>query len=112
MRQTYELLFADLPDLEICGTAANAEEALKAVPAARPDLAMVDISLPGRNGLELVADLRRDYPGLRILVLSGHDDEHYIREATRAGADGFVTKGDFQKLLQEIRAVLRSPPAG
>ncbi len=112
MRQTYTLLFGNLPDLQICGSAASAEEALAAMEEARPDLALVDISLPGRSGLQLVGDLRRAYPGMRILMLSGHDDEHYIREAAQAGADGFVTKGDFQKLLQQIRSLLQSPPAG
>ena len=112
MRQTYELLFADLPDLAICGSAGSAEEALTAIPRARPDLALVDISLPGRSGLQLVGDLRRDHPEVRVLVLSGHDGDDYVREAARAGADGFVTKGDFQQLLAEIRRILSPPPAG
>ena len=86
MRQTYELLFADLPDLAICGSAGSAEEALTAIPRARPDLALVDISLPGRSGLQLVGDLRRDHPEVRVLVLSGHDGDDYVREAARAGA--------------------------
>ena len=112
MRQTYELLFADLPDLAICGTAASAEEALAAIPQARPDLALVDISLPGRSGLQLAGDLRREHPQVRVLVLSGHDGDDYAREAARAGADGFVTKGDFTKLLVEIRRILALPPPG
>lgn len=109
MRQTYSVLFNDVPDLQLAGTAGSAEEALEEIPNARPDLVMVDISLPGRNGLELVEDLRKVYPGMRILVLSGHDDAHYVQESSRAGADGFITKGDFNLLLQEVRRLLQGP---
>lgn len=108
MRQTYTVLFGSSGEFEVCGTASSAEEALRLIPAASPDLILADISLPGMSGLQFVKELREASNGIRVLVTSGHDGVHYANEAERAGADGFVTKGDFQELLREIRQLLKS----
>jgi DNA-binding NarL/FixJ family response regulator len=95
------------PDLAVCAEAGNASHALAAVEEHKPDLALVDINLPGRSGLELIRDLRVVAPKLPILVLSMHDESVFAERVLRAGGRGYVSKeagGD--KLLEAIRRVL------
>lgn len=102
VRESYELLFATEPGLAVVGSVGSAEEALAALPGAAPDLVVIDISLPGMSGLELVAMLRRERPELRLLVVTGHDESRYAEASARAGADGFVKKGNTELILSEI----------
>ena len=76
------------PDLQVCGEAPNAADAMLAVCALRPDLALVDISLGERSGLELIKDLKIQHEALPVLVLSMHDESLYAERALRAGAQG------------------------
>lgn len=95
------------PDLTVCAQASNATHALAAIEAHKPDLALVDINLPGRNGLELLRDIRAVAPKLPVLVLSMHDETVFAERVLRAGGRGYVCKeagGD--KLLEAIRQVL------
>jgi DNA-binding NarL/FixJ family response regulator len=91
----------------VCGDASTAEEALERVPAAAPDLVVVDLSLPGMNGIELVKALRARLPSVRILVLSMHDEALHAERAMRAGARGYIMKHHAaQEILEAIRKVL------
>jgi DNA-binding NarL/FixJ family response regulator len=95
------------PDLEVCGQAGNAEEAMAAIPRLRPDLVLVDISLPGRNGLELIKDLRAWNRDVKLLVVSMHDEALYADRVLRAGGDGYVMKEeDPAEIVHAIRDVL------
>lgn len=94
-------------DLEVHGTAGSGAEALEALPAACCDLAIIDVSMPGMSGIELVRRLRVACPELKCLMLSGHTLEAYATDALRAGAHGYVAKGNPDTLLAAIRAVLR-----
>jgi len=94
-------------DLEVCGEAENAAEALRGISAARPVLAIVDISLNAASGLELVKDICIQYPLVAPLVLSMHEEELYAERAMRAGARGYVRKRETSKnILAAIRRVL------
>jgi len=94
-------------DLMVCGEAANARQAMDAVPKLAPDLALVDISLPGKSGLELVKDLKVLHPQLAILANSMHDESLYAERMLRAGASGFITKQQpSEELIRAIRQVL------
>jgi DNA-binding NarL/FixJ family response regulator len=94
-------------DLTVCGEAENATEALQFVERSRPDLVIVDLTLPGKSGLELIRDFRALYPELALLVVSMHDESLYASRILRAGARGYVMKHESpQKLLQAIRQVL------
>jgi DNA-binding NarL/FixJ family response regulator len=91
----------------VCGEASSAEEALDRIPAAAPDLVLVDLSLPGMNGIDLVKALKARMPSLRILVLSMHDESLHAERALRAGARGYIMKHQAAKEVQDaIRAVL------
>lgn len=96
------------PDLAICGEAPSAEEGLEAAMRLHPDLAIVDISLGGANGMELIKNLQAADPRIGILVLSMHDEAHYAERALRAGAKGYVMKRAARdRILEAIRTVLR-----
>lgn len=100
-------LLRGAPDLAWCGDAANARDALERIEKLEPDLAVVDLALDGRGGLELVEDLRSRKPGLGILVLSMHDERLYAERALKAGALGYLHKtasGD--EILQALRDIV------
>src|SRR5262249_2021216 len=93
-------------ELEVCGEAEDAAQAMEAVGKLRPDLVIVDITLPGKSGLELIKDLRSLYPSLLILAVSMHDESLYASRILRAGARGYVMKQEAPPtLLRAIREV-------
>lgn len=96
------------PDLEVCGQADNASQAVALVQQALPDLVLADLNLPGRSGLELIRDIRALSPALPVLVLSMHDESVYAERVLRAGGRGYVSKqAGSEKLADAIRHVLR-----
>jgi len=78
--------------LEVCGEAGNARDGLTAVTALKPDLVVIDLTLPDKNGLELLKDIQALHPGTLCLVLSMHDEAMYGERALRAGARGYIMK--------------------
>jgi DNA-binding NarL/FixJ family response regulator len=94
-------------DLTVCGEAEDAARALSAIGQARPQIAVVDLSLKAGSGLELVKDIRLHHPGVGVIVLSMHDESLYAERALRAGARGYVMKRETtKKILAAIRCVL------
>jgi DNA-binding NarL/FixJ family response regulator len=107
MRQGLAQLIGAEKDLSICGEAENAERALDAINSLKPDLVLADISLPGKNGLELIKDFHSLQPGLPVLVISMHDESLYAGRVLRAGGRGYIMKQEGgKKLMQAIRRVL------
>jgi DNA-binding NarL/FixJ family response regulator len=95
------------PGLMYCGGAGNAEQALGDFARCKPDIVIVDLTLPGRSGLDLIKDLRAIEPDLRVLVFSMHDETVYAERALRAGARGYLMKeAGSEKMLEAIRTVL------
>jgi DNA-binding NarL/FixJ family response regulator len=95
-------------DLLVCGEAHNAHEALEAIEALQPDVAIVDISLRGQSGIELVKNIKIIYPKFPILVLSIHDESIYAELVLRAGAMGYIMKQEAsEKIVLAIRQVLK-----
>jgi len=87
----------------VCGEASNASEAMEVIRKLNPHLAIVDLSLPGSNGIELIKNIRAEFPKLPILVLSMHDESLYALRALRAGAEGYVMK--HEAMANVIRAI-------
>lgn len=107
MREAYRVAIEVEPDLELCGMAGTAQEALDAIEAAAPDLVLVDVSLPGMSGLELIERLGQTHPGLPALVVSGHHGAIYAERALAAGARGYLDKkGIATVFLDAIHRVL------
>ena len=93
---------------EVCGEVARGDEILKAAEGLRPDLILLDVSMPGLNGLEAARLLRPQLPKVRIFIMSHHDASHLRAAALEAGADGCVDKGS---LAAELPAMIRALPA-
>jgi DNA-binding NarL/FixJ family response regulator len=107
MRQGLTQLIGAEPDLAVCGEAEDAGGALTAIGAMKPDLVLADISLPGKNGLELIKDFQAILPGLSVLVISMHDESLYAGRVLRAGGRGYIMKQEGgKKLMHAIRQVL------
>ncbi len=107
MRKGLALSLEAEPDLTICGQVADAEEAMDALEKLDPDLAIVDISLPGMSGLELIKHMQALRPELRTLVVSRHDEALYAERAIRAGARGYVMKLEAgEMIVKAVRRVL------
>jgi DNA-binding NarL/FixJ family response regulator len=108
VRQGLALLIDQEPDLTVCGAAEEAESALAAIAASRPDVLVLDISLPGPDGIELLKTIRSIDPSLPILVLSMHDETIYAERALRAGANGYIMKQEAtENVLVALRRILR-----
>jgi len=98
-------------DLEICGEASSARDALSVMRSAAPDVAVVDISMPGTNGIDLVKSMRAEMPNLPVLVLSAHDESLYAIRALRAGASGYLMKKEaVESVVPALRKILTGAP--
>lgn len=107
MREGLAQLIAQEADLEVCGEAEDAAEAIQKIESLKPTLALVDITLRSTNGLELIKDLRVRAPGTAVLVVSMHDESLYAERVLRAGAHGYIMKQEGgKKLMSAIRHVL------
>ena len=107
VREWLASLMALESDLEICGQAEDAAAALASVSLARPDIMVVDLSLPRSSGMDLIKDLKARFPALRILVLSMIDEVSVVERALRAGAHGYIVKRESgAQIIAAIRAVL------
>ena len=108
VRQGLQALLEMEPDLEVIGEAGDSATALELTRRTRPDIVITDIAMPGRSGLAVIGDLRACCPELRILVLSAHSSEEYIRVALNAQANGYVLKDSSrEELLHAIRLVAK-----
>ena len=108
VRQGLSELIDNEKDLTICGTAEDMNKALEAIETLKPDLVLVDISLKGSNGIELLKNIKVRYPKMLVLMLSMHDESLYAVRALRSGASGYIMKQEAtEKVLTAIRQVLR-----
>jgi len=107
MREGLVKLLAQESDLRVCGQYEDAARAFEAISKARPDIVLVDLSLKGSSGLELIKNIRAQFPNVLILVLSMHDEALYAERVLRAGAAGYVMKQEAtERILFAIRHVL------
>lgn len=108
MRDGVQMVLEAQPDLHVIGTASNGADAVDLVDALRPDIAVLDIAMPQTNGLVAAREIRQRAPNTKIIFLSMHEGEEYLKEALRAGAAGYVLKrAAATELVAAIRAVQR-----
>jgi len=106
MREGLAQLIGQQPDMAVCGEAGEAGDALEKVRLLKPSLVLADITLPGRNGLELIKDIQALEAGVLVLVISMHDESFYAERVLRAGGRGYVMKQEGgKKILEAIRQV-------
>ena len=107
MRQGLAQLINHEPDLIVVGEANDAHDALTGILEFSPDLVIIDISLPGKNGLELIKDIRAHQRNVALLIHSMHDESLYVERVLRAGAQGYIMKQEgARKLIEAVRKVL------
>ena len=107
VREGLSLMMNREPDMMVCGEAEEATGALQAITVAKPDFLVVDISLSGPDGLDLLKSIRARYPSLPVLILSMHDETIYAERALRAGANGYIMKQEAtEKVLVAVRQIL------
>jgi DNA-binding NarL/FixJ family response regulator len=110
-RKGLEQLISSDNSFAICGEAGTAAEGMQVIRKLNPDLAIVDLSLPGANGIELIKNIRAEFANLPILVLSMHDESLYALRALRAGAEGYVMKHEaMANVIHAIREVFNGRP--
>ncbi|MFH8724532.1 response regulator [Streptomyces termitum] len=108
MRGALALLLGMEPDIEVVAQVGRGDEIVDRALLARPDVALLDIELPGRSGLDAAAELRDEVPDCRVLILTTFGRPGYLRRAMEAGAAGFLVKdGPVEELAEAVRAVLR-----
>ena len=106
VRQGLDLLFGDIDDLEIVGQVTNGEEALDAVEELQPEVVLMDVRLPGIDGVSAVKRIHETSPGVKFVVFSAYGDRRLLSDAIAAGARGYVMKGSPpEDLLRAIRTV-------
>ena len=108
VREGVRMILAKERDIEVVGEAADGEQALQLVERVRPDVVIMDISMPGMGGIEATQKVRERYPKVSVLVLTMHEDESYVFQLLRAGASGYVLKrAAAQDLVHAVRAAAR-----
>lgn len=107
MRQGLAQLINHEPDLMVTGEANDATAALTGILELKPDLVIIDISLPGKNGLELIKDIRAHVKSVALLIHSMHDESLYVERVLRAGAQGYIMKQEgARRVIEAVRKVL------
>jgi DNA-binding NarL/FixJ family response regulator len=109
VRRGLAALLASLGNFVVAGEAADGEEAIRVIGEAKPDLVLMDLSMPGLSGLEATRRLRQSRPGVRVLILSMHEDKEFVAQALLAGAGGYAVK---HCTPEELRLAMETVAAG
>jgi len=109
VRAGLRMLIADTPDLDVVGEAGTGAQAVQLVRDLRPDVVVMDIRMPGMDGIDATRMITADHPAARVVVLTTFDDDDYVYAALRAGASGFLVK---DMALEDILAAIRIVAAG
>jgi two-component system response regulator NreC len=108
LRAGLRMLLDAQSDMQVMAEASDGSQVLGLLADVQPDILLLDLSMPGLGGLEALPLIRRQYPQVRVLILTMHDDESYLRQALREGASGYVLKRAADtELLSALRAVMR-----
>ena len=107
LREGLSTIIASDPDLEVVGGADNGLDAVRQAVALKPDLILMDINMPVMNGTEALIDIKKRDPSIKIMMLTAHKAEEYIRDCLQSGADGYVLKhATREELMMAIHKVL------
>jgi DNA-binding NarL/FixJ family response regulator len=108
LRAGLKTLFDVQPDIEVIAEAADGEETIRKSLEVTPDIVLMDITMPGLSGLKATQEIKKQNPAIKVLVLTMHEDENYLNQMLRVGADGYVPKKAADtELLAAIRATYR-----
>ncbi len=107
MQLLYSVIIRRIPGVKIISQSIDAEDAEHAFQKEKPDLAIIDITLPGKSGIEFAKEIRERFPDIKILVATGHDPDAFYSMAMEAGVDDFIVKGDTVQIIQKIKRLLQ-----
>src|SRR5574341_1228855 len=108
VRRGLRALLQCLPGIQVVAEASDGEEVLQLIPVHQPDVVLMDLTMPGLNGLAATARVMQDFPAVRIIIVSMHTGPEYVWQALRAGAFGYIVKtASVTELEGAIRAVMR-----
>jgi DNA-binding NarL/FixJ family response regulator len=111
LREGLRSLLAQQPDITVVGEASNGEAAVALARELRPDLVIMDVVMPGMDGISATRQIRAECPDTRVIALSMHSDLHFVSEMVRAGALGYLVKdSSFEELNQAVRSVIANRP--
>jgi DNA-binding NarL/FixJ family response regulator len=111
VRQGLDILFGDLDDLELVGTVSSGEDAIEAVKRLNPQIVLIDVRLPGIDGVSVVKRIHAEAPSVQVVMFSAYGDKRLLSDAIAAGARGYVMKGSPpEDLLRAIRTVAGGKP--
>ena len=105
VRAGIRALLEKLPGMEVAGEASDGREVMDLIKARQPDVVLMDISMPGLNGLQALARITRDFPHVRVIILSMHPNDEYVLQALKSGASGYLLK---RAATAELPAALKS----
>ena len=107
MRDGLQSLLASEPGFEVVGTAADGKSAIRRVNELKPDIVMMDLTMPGTSGIDAIAHIKRQHPAIKLVALTFHKEDRYIHATLEAGADAYVLKDDSRtELLTALTSVL------
>lgn len=107
VREGLQVILNSAPDLEVVGLARDGAEALELLPQTSPDLVLMDLKMPGMNGIQATREIRNHYPQVRVLVLTTYDADEWVFDAIRSGAAGYLLKDTpGEELLAAIRGTV------
>ncbi len=102
-----ELILNADPDIQVVGTAHDGAEALQVIPQAKPDLVLMDLKMPGMNGIQATREITQKYPGIKVLVLTTFGDDEWVFDAIHSGAAGYLLKGTpRQELIKAVKGTV------
>ncbi len=108
VREGVRMILAKEPDIEVVGEAEDGRQALDLVEQRRPNVVIMDLSMPGMGGIEATKKVKEQHPSVNVLALTMHEDESYVFQLLRAGASGYVLKrAAAQDLVQAVRAAAK-----
>jgi len=108
VREGIKHIFSEIPDINITGEASNGQEVLENIGKQDYDLLLLDIAMPGRDGLEILKEIKMQKPKLPVLILSMFPEEQYALRALKSGASGYLTKDSIpNELVKAVRKILR-----
>jgi len=108
IRAGFKTLLGQNSDFEVAGEAGNGQELIKVVSDVKPDVTLVDVHMPGMNGLEALQKLHVSFPGIKFIVLTMNEEREYVQKALKAGADGYLLKNiEREELENAINTVFK-----
>jgi len=108
IRAGFKTLLAQSNDVDVAGEAGSGQELIKIVTSVKPDVVLIDVNMPGMNGLEAMAKLHVSFPDIKFVILTMHEEREYVQKALKAGADGYLLKNiDREELVNAIHTVFK-----